>query len=114
MSNSKHLETGLHSEKTNFIEKLSSFNRISQIKVLVPTEKSNLKTMNMQGTSQSTQDLGEINYSQFRNKLMDKKDHNSTFQKGNSILMPGINDIHSKNNVFCNVWSYIYTHVLFL
>ncbi|XP_020288152.1 uncharacterized protein LOC109856860 isoform X2 [Pseudomyrmex gracilis] len=88
VSNAKHLETGLHSEKTNFTEKPTVSNRISQFKIPVPTEKSKLKTMNMQGTSQSTQDLAEINYSQFRNRLMDKKDHNSTFQKGNSIIMP--------------------------
>ncbi|KYN36520.1 hypothetical protein ALC56_09115 [Trachymyrmex septentrionalis] len=44
---------------------------------------------NVQSTSQNHQNITEMNYSQFRNKLIDKKDHNSTFQKNKIIVHDG-------------------------
>lgn len=63
-------------------------NEISNIKP-VSTEKSNPWLNNIiQGTSRNSQEIADFNYSQFRNKLIDRKDHNSTFQRSNFII-PG-------------------------
>ncbi|XP_039303351.1 uncharacterized protein LOC105195921 isoform X2 [Solenopsis invicta] len=52
-------------------------------------EKSNLQLLkkNIQDGSQNTQDTTEINYSQFSKKLIDKEDHNSTFQRSSNFIV---------------------------
>lgn len=90
--------------KLNFPEKpvSSGCNKTSQnLKFPLSTENFNLWMMkkDMQGKSQDDQNIAEINYSQFRNKLMDRKDHNSTFQKTNIIIPGNINIEFRKQNV---------------
>jgi hypothetical protein len=90
LENSKPFESGLYSMKSNFPEKpiTSVYNKMSQLKFPLSTESSNLcMKKDMQGTSRNSQDIAEINYSQFKNKLIDRKDHNSTFQKTNNIIL---------------------------
>lgn len=43
----------------------------------------------VQSTSRVSQDITEIDYSQFKNKLVERKHHNSTFQKRDNIIVPG-------------------------
>ncbi|XP_012217360.1 uncharacterized protein [Linepithema humile] len=98
LGNSKpESETGLYSIKSNFSEKpvTSTYNKMLQLKFPLSTESSNLCMMrkDMQGTSRDSQNITEINYSQFRNKLMDGKDHNSTFQKTNNIIVPDVKEL---------------------
>lgn len=66
-------------------------NETSCSKLSLAVEKPNLHLLkkNIQSGSQNNQDITEINYSQFRNKLIDKKNHNSTFQKGNNYIVHG-------------------------
>lgn len=81
----------LNSVKSDFPERTTAYDETSCSKLSQAIEKSNshLLTKNIQNTSQNHQNMTEINYSQFRNKLIDKKDHNSTFQKGNKIIVHG-------------------------
>jgi len=77
--------------KSGFPEKTTAIASIdiSQSKLSLAVEKLNLLKKNIQSTSQNNQDTTEINYSQFKNKLIDKKNHNSTFQKGNTFIVHG-------------------------
>ncbi|XP_071643287.1 uncharacterized protein Mus304 isoform X1 [Temnothorax longispinosus] len=88
LNNLKLFEHDLNSIKSSFPEKTTAiaYNETSCSKLAI--EKSNLRLLkkNIQGTSQ---DITEINYSQFRNKLIDKKDYNSTFQKDNNFIVQG-------------------------
>lgn len=70
-------------------------NETSSLKLSHPIGKSDLCMMkkDMQGKSQ---DIADINYSQFKNKLINREIHNSTFQKGNNIIVPGNIIIHTK------------------
>lgn len=79
----------LNSVKSDFPERTTAYNETSCSKLPQAIEKSNsdLLTKNVQSTSQNHQNITEMNYSQFRNKLIDKKDHNSTFQKSNKIIV---------------------------
>ncbi|XP_018399629.1 PREDICTED: uncharacterized protein LOC108777288 [Cyphomyrmex costatus] len=88
-NNLKLFEHGLNSVKSDFPERPTAYNEASCSKVSQAIEKSNshLLMKNVQSTSQNYQDITEINYSQFKNKLIDIKDHNSTFQKGNKFIV---------------------------
>jgi len=95
LENSKLFESGVQT-KVDFVEKsvpLSTniaYNETSRLKTSLPIEKFDLWTRKaIQGTSRDSQDVTEINYSQFRNKLVEKKDHNSTFQKRDNIIVSG-------------------------
>ncbi|XP_011689334.1 PREDICTED: myosin type-2 heavy chain 1-like [Wasmannia auropunctata] len=85
--NVKLFEHDLNSIKSGFSERTAivcnetSCSKLSQINPNVYVKK------NIQSTTQNNQDIMEINYSQFKNKLIDKKDHNSTFQKGNNFIV---------------------------
>lgn len=48
----------------------------------------NLRSLkeDVQGTSENSQNITEIDYRQFRNKLLDKNKYNSTFQEDNFIV----------------------------
>lgn len=89
MDNSKPIESGLHSMKSDFSQRPSTIacNETSRLKLSRLTGKSDLcMKKDIQGKSQ---DIADINYSQFRNKLISRESHNSTFQKGNNIIVPG-------------------------
>lgn len=98
MENSKLFESNTHSARLDFLEKpvpVSSavpYNETitSRLKTPLPIEKFDwMIKKDIQSTSRDSQDITEINYSQFRNKLVDRKDHNSTFQKRNNIIVTG-------------------------
>jgi len=76
--------------KSDFPKKIV-YNETSYSKLPQALEKSNsdLLTKNAQSTSQNHQNITEMNYSQFKNKLINKKHHNSTFQKSNEIIVHG-------------------------
>ncbi|XP_019700754.1 uncharacterized protein LOC105191407 isoform X2 [Harpegnathos saltator] len=52
----------------------------------------------VQGTSRVSQDIADINYSQFKNKLIVKKDHNSTFQKERNFIIPDDRELERLKN----------------
>lgn len=95
LDNTKPSESDLYSVNSNLPEKsiTSVHNKPLQLKFPLSIKSSNLCMMkkDMPGTSRDSQNITEINYSQFRNKLMDRKDHNSTFQKTNIIVSGNIN-----------------------
>lgn len=65
-------------------------NETPQMKLPLPREKTNhWMKKDIQSTSRDTQDVIDINYSQFKNKLIDSKNHNSTFHKGNNFIISG-------------------------
>jgi len=95
LENSKLFESGMQA-KMDFLEKpvpisTITYNETSRLKASLPMEKFDSWTVRkaIQGTSRDSQDVTEINYSQFRNKLVEKKDHNSTFQKRDNIIVSG-------------------------
>ncbi|XP_011870203.1 PREDICTED: uncharacterized protein LOC105563313 [Vollenhovia emeryi] len=61
----------------------TAYNETSCSKLSWAVQKPKLRLLKktVQTISQNSQDVTEINYSQFRKKLMHKEDHNSTFQK---------------------------------
>jgi len=77
--------------KSDFPEKTTviASTDISKSKLSLAVEKPNLLKKNIQSTTQNNQDITQIDYSQFRNKLIDKKDHNSTFQQSNTFIVHG-------------------------
>lgn len=89
LDNLKPLESSSHSVKSDFPERSSSIacNEMSRLK-LQPIEKFDLYTANrnIQGKSQ---DIADVNYSQFRNKLINRGNHNSTFQRENNFIVSG-------------------------
>ncbi|XP_011342907.1 uncharacterized protein LOC105282560 isoform X2 [Ooceraea biroi] len=108
LENSKLFESSTHSAGLNFLEKpvpapttvAHNETVTSRLKTLLPVETFNSWTMrkNMQGTSRDSQNVTEIDYSQFKNKLMDRKDHNSTFQNRNNIVVPGDKELEKLRN----------------
>lgn len=76
-------------------------------------EKSNLYTVNrnVQGKSQ---DIPDVNYSQFRNKLINRGNHNSTFQRENNFIVSGniviyrTKEINRKKYFICIISLYIF------
>ncbi|EFN75344.1 hypothetical protein EAI_06127 [Harpegnathos saltator] len=90
LGNNLHLMKSKILEKPAAIASITNYNDISQLKLSIPVEKSNLLLKkSVQGTSRVSQDIADINYSQFKNKLIVKKDHNSTFQKERNFIIPG-------------------------
>lgn len=95
LDNSK-LGNSLYLVKSDLLEKpaatanMTKCSEIPRLKLPVSTEKFNpwLKKT-VQNTSPNSQNIVDINYSQFRNKLIDRKDHNSTFQRGSNFIIPG-------------------------
>ncbi|KYN09509.1 hypothetical protein ALC57_18377 [Trachymyrmex cornetzi] len=78
----------LNSVKSYFPERTTAYNETcSKLPQAIETSNSPLLTKNVQSTSQNHQNITEMNYSQFRKKLIHKKDHNSTFQKSNKIIV---------------------------
>lgn len=103
LSNLKLFEHNSNSMKSGFSEKtFITYETCS--KLPLSTEKPNLQLIrrNIQSMNQNSQDRTEINYSQFRNKLIDKNDHNSTFQKDNNFIVQGNNiiEIQISHEVF--------------
>lgn len=98
LENSRLFENGLHSVRPNLLEEAAAttatiYKEASQFKLPLPSEKSNFwLKRNVQGTSRDSQDITDINYSQFRNRLIDREDHNSTFQRKTNCIVPGNND----------------------
>lgn len=83
LGNSLHPKSDL--EKPAAIASTTNCNKAPLLPIFVEKSDSWLKTT-IPGTSQNSQDVADINYSQFRSKLIDRKDHNSTFQKGTFII----------------------------
>lgn len=73
--------------------------------------KSDLYTVkkNVQGKSQ---DIPDVNYSQFRNKLINTGNHNSTFQRENNFIVSGNIIIYTELDVqkyfICIIFLYMY------
>ncbi|XP_072755472.1 uncharacterized protein Mus304 isoform X2 [Anoplolepis gracilipes] len=97
LDNSKPFESGLHSMKSDLPEKPSTCNEPSRLKLLRPTEKSDLCTIKKDIQAKS-QDIADINYSQFRNKLINRESHNSTFQKGNNFIVSDDKELEKLKN----------------
>ncbi|XP_032690515.1 uncharacterized protein LOC116853492 isoform X2 [Odontomachus brunneus] len=76
-------------EKPTATASTTKCNEIPRLKLPVSVEKFNpwLKKT-IQDTSLNSQNIVDVNYSQFRNKLIDRKDHNSTFQRGSNFIIP--------------------------
>ncbi|KAL6266027.1 hypothetical protein P5V15_002881 [Pogonomyrmex californicus] len=91
LNNLEPLKQNVNLMKSSFPEKTIATTSLetSCSKLSLPTEKFNLRLQrkNIQGTSQYSQDTTEINYSQFRNRLIDQKSHNSTFQNRNNFIV---------------------------
>lgn len=83
-------EHDLNSMKSDFPKRTANItcNETSCSKLSLTREKPNLKLLreNIQSINKNSQDITEINYCQFRNKLLDKNDYNSTFQEDNFIV----------------------------
>ncbi|KMQ90233.1 hypothetical protein RF55_10030 [Lasius niger] len=96
---SKLFESSLRSIKSGLSERPSAVacNETSRLKLSHPIGKSDLCMMkkDMQGKSQ---DIADINYSQFKNKLINREIHNSTFQKGNNIIVPDDKELEKLKN----------------
>ncbi|XP_070171270.1 uncharacterized protein Mus304 [Polyergus mexicanus] len=97
LDNSKPFESGSHSMKSGLPERSSiiACGETSRLKLLQPME--NLYTMkkDIQGKSQ---DIVDINYSQFRNKLINRESHNSTFQRGNNYIVSDDKELEKLKN----------------
>lgn len=86
-----------HKVKSDFPERSPaiSHSEASCSKLSLVVEKPSLRLLkrNIQATSQNYHDITEINYSQFRNKLIENKNYNSTFQKDNFIIQGNVIEI---------------------
>lgn len=98
-NNSKPFQSGSHSMKSGLPERPSTtaYKETSRLKLLQPMEKSGLYTMkkDIQGKSQ---DIADINYSQFRNKLINTGSHNSTFQRRNNFIVSDDKELEKLKN----------------
>ncbi|GAB1869537.1 hypothetical protein CAJAP_10616 [Camponotus japonicus] len=98
LDNFKPFESGSHSMKSDLPERPSNIacSETSCLK-LQSMEKSNLYTVNrnVQGKSQ---DIPDVNYSQFRNKLINRGNHNSTFQRENNFIVSDDKELEKLKN----------------
>lgn len=108
LENSKLFESNSQSTRLSFLEKpapvptTSGYNPAgaSRGKTAVHMEKfeSWVTRKDVQSTSRVSQDITEIDYSQFKNKLVERKHHNSTFQKRDNIIVPDDKELEKLKN----------------
>lgn len=100
LNNFKLSEHNLNSTKSSFLETTAIVHNETSCSKLLAIEKPNLQLLkkNIQNQnkeyekeymSQNNQDVTEINYSQFQNKLINEENYNSTFQKDNNFIVQG-------------------------
>lgn len=94
--------------KSGFSERTFITHNETCSKLPLSTEKPNLQLLK-KNIQDMTQDATAINYSQFRNKLIDKKGHNSTFQKDNFIIQG--NNIEIQIMKYYSLFLYIYSFI---
>lgn len=78
--------------KSDLLERPTACNEALQLKSALSAKKPDFwLRKDIQSTSRDCQDIADIDYSQFRDKLIHRKDHNSTFQRGNNFIVSGNN-----------------------
>ncbi|XP_014487906.1 PREDICTED: uncharacterized protein LOC106751521 [Dinoponera quadriceps] len=104
LDNSK-FGNSLHPIKSELLEKpaatasTSDYNEVSKAKLSVSLEKSNVWLKKaVQSTNLDSQITADTDYSQFRNKLIDRTDHNSTFQKRSNFTIPDDRELERLKN----------------
>ncbi|XP_029177236.1 uncharacterized protein LOC114945273 isoform X2 [Nylanderia fulva] len=98
LDNAKPSGSGLHLMKPDFSERpfAVACNETSRLKLSRLTGKADLCVK--KDIPSRSQDVADINYSQFRNNLISTESHNSTFQKGNNIIVPDNKELEKLKN----------------